>query len=1052
MSIYSTDYNISPNLEERCDRFRLPDRFYGCELKIKAIGESLGSLTQHPEKRLLLVSGPSGIGKTAVLEQVSALLTGLNRITFIRGKFDQLNRHLPLSGILQAFRDLIAQRFMGPDRSLIDWKKKLLDALGDEAQILLDILPELSTIIGPQPPVVYLVGEALGRRFNLVLLRFIRVLANREHPLVLFLDDVQWADRASLEMIQRWMTDRQLQYFSCVVAYRDQEISLEHPLTDMLERLRSEPLVIQDFQIAPLPQSAINQMLSDTLNCPEEISLPLSAEIWEKTQGNPFFSIQLFKAFYDDDYLRYDFKDQCWQCDLSQIRSTQVSDDVVDFMVHRLKRLSLPTRSILMLATCIGNTFDLDLLATIADQTELTIASKLWRALQEGLVIPTSQIYKFHSVQSPLVETHSSFQKTSGTVFGSIFGAAFESVTYCFLHDRVQQAAYALIPMADRATMHLRIARRLQVKYQIKFNANTLSDRELFDWVGQANQGLSALKNTAENTAEKNSIAELNRMATQRAMNATAYQSALDFATIGLSLLPNDRWKTHEVLTRSLTQFAAESAYLSGHFDQTPEFVESLYNQTRSVFDRVNAQEIQFRAYAAEGKPQLALKTALSALKLLGFDFPLKPKKWQVALALLRVRWMLHSRSPETFLTLPRMRDKRAITASRIIQMASYLILAASPQLFPILTATTLRLSLEFGNSEDSVYAYGSTAILLCEVWQKIDQGHAMGQMALKLLEQYPSSPIEVRVKFGLIAYVNHWKLPIHDIIQSVEPLYQRAIEFSDPEMACWAIQHHATNLHIAGTNLAVMEQHFSGFKQSLQSWNQVAALRFFHLNQHDLTRLRGTEAQPFQKDGQPYDWDQHLRLAQAENSCTELFFLHASRGWGCYLFGDYQQAYHSIQDAYPYRNSAIGLMGFSLYNFIHGLIAAAYHDLAPLSQRKALRQQIRKSQRHLDRLRQQSPKHYTNKYYLVKAEYARIKNRQAIAVNAYHNAISLAHQNRLTHEAALAYELTARFHRQYQQNEISQRYLQKSYDTYQSWGATAKLEHLKRTYTTYTF
>ncbi len=1019
---------------ERRDRFRVSDRLYGREVEIELINALFTKIADYPEKALLQISGASGVGKTAIVNQLQ-----ISRGYFIRGKFDPVNRDLPLSAILQAFRDLIGQWRNESDNQRAMWQQTLRNALGSEAAILLEILPELTNWVDKPPEVTTLMGEALGNRFNLVLRRFVRVLASTDHPLVLFLDDVQWADRSSLRLLHQWMQDESFQHFLCIVAYRDHEISSVHPFARTIDTLLSEKVVIQDLSIAPLGKSAINQMVADTLHCTEDLSLPLSEELWLKTKGNPFFSIQLFKAFYQDQYLTYNPEDQCWQCDLNRIRTAQLSDDVMNFMIDRLMRLVSPTRSILSLAACLGNEFDLTTLAIISEQSELTIAAKLWRALQEGLIIPVNQMYKFPPINSPSC----SDLNHQEAIFGNVFGSVFESTTYQFLHDRVQQAAYALIPDIDKPVKHLHIGRRLQVKFQSQLNTGTLADRELFDLMSQFNQGLTALEDPDEQLA----IAKLNLTAGKRAAATTAYQSALDYAKAGLSLLPVDRWTLHERLTRSLYELAAETAYLSGNFDQTPTFISVLQQHSHSVIDCVGVCEIQIRAYAAEGRPLAAVELALIALEKLGVPIAHNPNLLQIAIALVKLRWIFLVRSPEYFLSLPTMTNEKAITIARILHTVSYLIVLSAPKLLPSVTLMAIHLTLNYGNSIDSIYSYLCSATILTAVWNHINIGYEVGQIATKLLDRDENHEVEARVKIGLGVFINHWKVQLSKIAISVQPCYQKSLDMGNFEHAAWAFHTYTYHQYYAGFNLATLEQTFKEAIPLIKQLNQVGAFRFIQMTQAVISVLRGVSfIDPTQKDDR-YLLDDLSQSAQAVNSRTELFCIHYNQGMLQYHFGQQEEAYRSFQNAHRYRDAGTTIVVLGLQYFYAALSMAEQYSIQSQLHRRNLRSSISRNMRYLHRAMKHCSENYANKYYLVKAEYARVTSDRTTAMDAYEQAIAFAQRHQLTHELALAYELAARFYAQWKQELIAQLYMKKAYDTYESWGATAKVEHLKCTY-----
>ncbi|NEQ40810.1 MAG: serine/threonine-protein kinase PknK, partial [Okeania sp. SIO3I5] len=434
------------------DRFLIPEKLYGREKEVGALLDAFNRVaipSQSPlgkrgGSEIMLVAGFSGIGKTVVVNEVHKPIVR-QRGYFIKGKFDQFQRNIPFSAFVQAFRDLMGQLLSESDAQLEEWKVKILKAVGENGKVIINVIPELEKIIGEQPPVPELSGSAAQNRFNLLFSKFIQVFATENHPLVIFIDDLQWADSASLKLMQLVMSDVESGYLLLLGAYRDNEVFAAHPLMLSLDQIAKSGVTLNTITLAPLNQKHLNNLVADTLSCGAQQALPLTELVHQKTKGNPFFATQFLKGLHEDGWISFNFDVGYWECDMTRVRELSLTDNVVEFMAGRLHKLPEATQEILKLAACIGNQFDLGTLVVVKEKSEVQVASYLWIALQEGLVLPLEETYKFF--QGTQEKEKALVEETS--------------VRYKFLHDRVQQAAYSLIAESEKQATHLKIGRLL---------------------------------------------------------------------------------------------------------------------------------------------------------------------------------------------------------------------------------------------------------------------------------------------------------------------------------------------------------------------------------------------------------------------------------------------------------------------------------------------------------------------------------------------------------------------------------------------------------------
>jgi serine/threonine protein kinase len=530
---------------DQSTQLMIPQKLYGREAEITTLLNTFQQVCTG-SRELVLVSGYSGVGKTSLIQEIHKPLVR-HRGRFISGKFDQFQCNIPYSALIQAFRELIHQLLTEDEESLLDWKNKLLNALEGNGKIIIDLIPEVELIIGSQPPVTPLnvinITESQNR-FNRVFQQFIHVFCSKFHPLVLFLDDLQWSDSASLQLIQELLNHSESQYLLIIGAYRDHEVYPSHPLLKLVTEIQQLGMKIHAINLQPLTLDTVQQLLSDTLKKSEDLQ-ELAKLIFNKTQGNPFFVNQLLKTLYKDQLLYFDSKNSQWLWDIHQIQSVDIIDyNIVDLVARNIKELSDQTIEVLKLAACIGYKFSLKTLATINQNSKSNTAQQLWEALQAGLVIPLH-----HAGKNAFFESLECYKT---------------KIEYKFLHDRVQQAAYSLIPENQKKITHLTIGRFLLKKTDLSCLENSI-----FDIVNQLNAGRELLTKQQE----RNQLVNLNLTAAKKAKAATAYHTAAEYLNVCLELLSESAWQEQYDLTFEIYREATQIAYLTTDFERSEQLV-----------------------------------------------------------------------------------------------------------------------------------------------------------------------------------------------------------------------------------------------------------------------------------------------------------------------------------------------------------------------------------------------------------------------------------------------------------------------------------------------
>ncbi len=1012
-----------------CDRFIIPDKLYGRETEVSTLLEAFERVSLGATE-MMLVAGFSGIGKTAVVNEVHKPIVR-QRGYFIKGKFDQFQRNIPFSAFVQAFRDLIGQLLTESDIQIHQWRNQILEAVGENGQVIIEVLPELSRIIGEQAPAMELSGDAAQNRFNLLFQKFIQVFTSAEHPLVMFLDDLQWADTASLKLMRLLMADTK--HMLLIGAYRDNEINPAHPLMLTLSEIQKNQATINIITLAPLSQGQVNQLVADTLKCTETLAWTLSQLVYQKTQGNPFFATQFLKALHQEELIKFDFESGCWQCDIVQVTTIAVTDDVVAFMAFQLRKLPQSTQDILQLAACIGNSFDLATLAIVSKQSEIEAATDLWKALQEGLILPLSDVYKFYQQES-LIISHLSLvdsQKQMTNDNGQM------TVSYKFLHDRVQQSAYSLIPDDQKQTTHYQIGQLLL--QQISSEARV--DR-IFEVVNQLNYGTSLITKQTE----REELAGLNLIACRKARSATAYQAAREYATVGLSLLGENAWQQQYEMTLTFHELAAEAVMISGDFETMEHFIEIVITQAHSLLEKVNVYRIIIQAKISQTQRIAALEIGTQILQQLGITIPEAPTPADIQQLMQEISELIGKRKVEDLVCLPVITDANRIA---IIQIASSILPAAYNSrslLYPLLVSLLVKLSLRYGNISVSASNYACYSLVLCNMQQNIDLATQFGHLALNLAAKFDDKATKPEIFFLLGCFILHRKSHIKETLPLLSESYTIGLEVGNLEYAGYNGYNFCRHSFWCGQPLATLEQDTRTYYNGLVQFNQLATANCCLIHWQSILNLLGFAEYPTILSGSALQETELLPLLRSANDLYGLYNFYSYKLTLCFLFGDIEQANNHALECRNYFMGGAGTVGEPAFYFYDSLIALAL--LSQLSgEVSTVLERVAENQTKLQHWAHYAPMNHQHKFDLIEAEKCRVLGQKVEATEFYDRAIAGAKANEYVQEEALANELAAKFYLEWGKQRIAQEYMMNAYYAYGRWGAKAKVADLERRY-----
>jgi PAS domain S-box-containing protein len=1015
--------HIQLGLQDVSDQFQIPQKLYGREAEIAALlaafdrvagMRDVGEACQPEEGiensqfnvEMMLVSGFAGIGKSALVQELYKPITA-KRGYFIWGKFDQFGRNIPYSAIAHALQKLVQQLLGEPDEQLQQWRSRLLAALGSNGQIIIDVIPEVELIIGKQPPVPEVGATEAQNRFNRIFGQFVRVFCSKEHPLVIFLDDLQWADSATLKLIELMLLDEQAQSLFLIGAYRDNEVHPTHPLILTFERLRKQGAVLQNIILAPLTLEPLSQLIAETLHRNTDTVRSLAELVLRKTEGNPFFVNEFLRLLYGENLLSFNAEHLSWQWNTAQIQAQNITDNVVELMLLKLKQLPEVTQQILQLAACIGAEFDLDTLAIVCEQSPKAVSLDLLAAIQAGLIQPLSELDEDLLVQD-----------------------------YKFLHDRVQQAAYALIDESHKQVVHLQIGRNLLEKTL----PERLSDR-LFEIVDHLNHGIELVNDQLD----RNAIAKLNLMAGQKAKAAIAYSVAKRYLATARVWLAASSWQTDYELTLNLYLETTEVAYLCGEFEQVESWAGIVLQAAKTVLDIVKVYEVKIQTDMAQSQPLKAIDTALQVLQQLGIDFPKKPSQSDIQLELDAIALLIGKKPIGDLSHLPQMTEPEKLAAMRVLSSIMIAAQIAAPDLMPLLASKQVNLSIQYGNASTSPFAYATYGLILCGLVGNIQSGYQFGQLALRLLSQPNTHSLRARTFFIVYVFIIHWKENVRETSRQLLEGYQSGLETGDLEFAAYCAHTYCLQSLIAGKELVELERELTTYSEAIRQIKQETPLAWNQIFQQSVLNLMGRSVNLTRLIGEAYN--EENRLPRDETDGAVIFLVHFNKLFLCYLFSEHSQAIENSAIAARHLLKARATALVPLYYLYDSLARLATYPRSTAQAQSEILKNVAVSQEKMKRWADYAPINHLHKYNLMQAETARVLGQLPEAEEFYEQAIQGARENGYIQEEALAYELAAKHYLARGREKIAQTYMKEAHYCYERWGATAKVKDLETRY-----
>ncbi|MEG4105940.1 AAA family ATPase [Microcoleus sp. S13_C5] len=995
-------------------KFQIPQKLYGRDGEIATLNAAF-ERTSQGKSEMILVSGYSGIGKTALISEIEGQIVR-RKGYFTSGKCDQFKRGIPYAALIKAFQTLIRQLLTESEKKIQIWKEKLLKALGTNGRVIIEVIPEVELIMGQQPPIPQLEPGESQNRFYLVFQKFLGVFTTHKHPLVLFIDDLQWVDSASLKLLQLLMMSLDSQYFLLIGAYRDNEVNETHPLMLLLDEIKKAGVKVNQIDIQPLDTVQVNQLIADTLHCELETALPLAKIVFNKTAGNPFFVTQILKTFYQENLVSFDPNAGIWEWDVQKIKEVKITDNVVELMVNKIQKLPNYTQSALKVAACIGNTFTLNDLAIVNEKSLSSTANELWQALQEDFIFPLSGAYKI-----PLTDD----LNTSSSLVEKIENQSSLplNIEYKFLHDRVQQAAYSLIPVEQKKEIHLKVGQLL---------LNNTKTPEIEDKVFDIVNHLNIATELILSEKSKQELAELNLLSARKAKAAAAYELAQRYLNFGLQLLAEDSWHSNYELTFYLHIEAVEVEYLNGNFETSTSLGDIILKQATSLLERVKTYEIKIQFYISLNQMQAALDTSLLVLGMLGEPLVEKlPEELDIG----------------NLSNLPEMADPDKLAAMRILVKAITPAYVMNPALLPPIVFTMVNICIRHGNSSLSAFAYTFYGLILCTSIDNIEIGYQFGQLGINLVEKLNAKEVKAKVYELFYGHIKHWVSHARETIEPLQETVQYGLESGDLEYASYAAIYTSVYPFFVGDNLNEVCAKQTIYTNTLVNLKQNYFSFAIIIWRELVLKLLNKTENECRAIGNLFDEEAMLPIFTESNNGALLFSTYFSKSIFLYLLQNYAEAVSYAKLAERYSGYLAGVIHTGEQNFYYSMILLAGCSFLEESEREITLQQVELNQIKLKKWSLCSPKNYEHKYYLIEAEKAKFLGHILPGMEYYDLAILGARKQGYIPEEAIANERASEFYRSLGREKIAHTYLVDSYYCYVRWGAIAKVKDLELRY-----
>lgn len=1003
-------------------QFYIPQKLYGREKELQMLMKSFDRVTKGAAE-LLLILGSPGIGKSTLVQEILNYVQQKHGF-FTVGKFEQFQNDIPYSAIIQALDSFINQLLMESSTKLDIWKQSILQAVGNNGQVIIDVIPALKLIIGEQPELPQLGAVENQNRFNFVFKNFIQIIATEKHPLVMFIDDWQWADSASFNFMKMMMEDKSNKHLLIIGSYRDNDTNLLRPIMSFIDELIHNKIISNAINLKELQEKDVQLLLQDTLvglNQDLRELQELARCVCDKTEGNPFFVKQFLRALYDLEYLWFDYNLIKWCFNIEEIKKMNITENVIDLLKGKIKALNVETIQWLKYGACIGNQFELQTLSLVGDKPGETVFYSLQEAVEIGLInVNKNEI--LHQLQG--------------------------CIKFNFVHDRIQQAVYSMISEEEKCIIHLQLG-----QLYMKRHSDLNNSERLFEIVRQFNAGSAIIIDEAK----KIKLAELNLRAGITAKKSSAYYSAYSYFNEGIKLLSSNAWKDYYDLTLQLYSDIAEAAHLINEPNEVDKFVGIVLDNGKTILDKIKAYKIKIESNQAKLNLKEAMKISISVLGLLEIYIPNEPKQCDIEESF-KVTWKaISGMEVKELINLPSMKDPIKLAAMQILLSSTPVAIQLDSKLANIVICKMAELTVKYGNTPFAPAVYSFYASTLCSHINNIELGdkleeyielaYNLEKMSDKLVENSNMKQYKALVMDINNIFVRHWKEHIRETFEPCVEGYWSGVENGDFEYAGYCASMYGKNLFYSAQILEIVGKEIDINIKRLEKINQNLSIIWIKVFGQTVQNFQGKCENVLQFKGDYFNEDKMLPIIQDIGDIHGMQFFYLTKMMLNYYFKNYSQALECGQRLERNVCGFVGIIDIAIFHFYDSLVKLAVYSTSSKEDQEEILAKVNKNQNKMYTWSKFAPMNFLHRFYLVKAELCSVTKKFHKAIEYYDKSINLAKENKYLNDEALAYELAGKFYLDEYKGDIAKVYLREARNKYQLWGAAAKVKELENKY-----